>query len=39
MLKATDGIDEDFLDAVSPLIGLEDVLRMTKVFFPEEGVF
>ena len=39
MLKATDGIDENFLDTVSPLIGLEDVLRMAEVFFPKEGVF
>ena len=39
MLKVTDGIDENFLDTVSPLIGLEDVLHMTEFFFPEEGVF
>ena len=39
MLKATDGIDENFLDTVSPLIGLEYVLRMAEVFFPKEGVF
>ena len=39
MLKATDGIDENFLDTVLPLIGLEDVWRVAKVFFPKEGVF